>query len=225
MFLKQLLRLISAASKHQLEIRATENRLIRSNRLYTTRLFLAVRVALIRYGCSQKARAEIQPKRERDTRLTISRVSLEKWDFWDDGEWLTSKTGACSTRFTLMPDPFVWFSSAPRRHSPCEWTNSSLRPPSTSVANTMAMTVQTRPVLHSVSMVTTVIAIVTDFSALSQHFFCPLGCPVAYRWDGSALCRAMAAGGSLAGGSRSSRCSVPISTERPILDGSSQTYA
>lgn len=46
------------------------------------------------------------------------------------------------------------------------------------------MTVQTRPVLHSVSMVTTVFAIVTEFSAvvpgpLSQHVFCPLGCPVA----------------------------------------------
>lgn len=79
----------------------------------------------------------------------------------------------------------------------------------------MAMTVQTRPVLHSVSMVTTVIAIVTDFSALvhgrlSQHFFCPLGCPVAYRWDGSALRRAMAAGGSLDGASGSSRHGDPI---------------
>lgn len=89
----------------------------------------------------------------------------------------------------------------------------------------MAMTVQTRPVLHSVSMVTTVIAIVTDFSALvhgrlSQHFFCPLGCPVTYRWDGSALRWAMAAGGSLDGAGRSSRYGVPIATERRILDGS-----
>lgn len=66
--------------------------------------------------------------------------------------------------------------------SPCDWANSSLWPPSTSVATITIMTVQTRPVLHSVSMVTTVVAIVTDFSAvvpgpLSQHVFCPLGCP------------------------------------------------
>lgn len=48
----------------------------------------------------------------------------------------------------------------------------------------MTMTVQTRPVLRSVSMVTTVVAIVTEFSAvvsgpLSQHVSFPLGCPVA----------------------------------------------
>lgn len=68
--------------------------------------------------------------------------------------------------------------------SPCDSANSSLRPPATSVATMMMTTLQTRPVLHSISMVTTVFAIVTELSAvvpgrLSQHVFCPLGCPSA----------------------------------------------